>query len=136
MEMTQYQRDFVRMADSIRKTNKGEMSCDGVECAECPLSCVCASLRIGRRMLYVEDAMKAVREWAEKHPTATNEDKFIEVFGHKPSSIGGVYLCPSYFGFDECTKPFGESHGQACDKCKERFWKSEYKDPKREENES
>ena len=131
--MTQYQKDFVRMADSIRKTNKGEMSCDGVECRDCPLHDVCASIRVGRRSLYVEDIMKAVYEWAKDHPVMTYEQKFKEDWGREPKSIGGIYLCPSYFGFEDCGTPFGQSiSNPICIECEKKFWNSEYKPPQKE----
>lgn len=44
MVMTQYQKDFVRMLDSMREIHKGETTCDGIgdkECEECPLTTIC-----------------------------------------------------------------------------------------------
>ena len=32
-----YKKEIVRMWDSLRTTNKGEHSCDGVNCKDCPL---------------------------------------------------------------------------------------------------
>lgn len=134
MEMTQYQKDLVRMWDSLRILQRGRTDCVGVSCQDCPLN---GHACVHRGAIFnAEKAIEIVTNWAKDHPIVTNEDKFKKDWGCEPKSIGGIYLCPSYFGFDKCTNPFGESCDQICDKCKEKFWKSEYKEPKREESKS
>lgn len=67
----------------------------------------------------------------DKVPIVTNEQKFKEDWGCEPKSIDFFYLCPSYFGIEECTSPFSCSFNSPfCEVCKEKFWKSEYKPPK------
>ena len=129
MEMTQYQKDLVRMWDSLRDKHNDAPTCVDVNCEACPLRDCCFG-DDGNISFNAEKSIEIVTQWAKDHPVTTNEDKFKEDWGNKPSSIGGIYLCPSYFGFDKCKKPFGVSCGKACEKCKEKFWKSEYKPPK------
>ena len=132
MEMTQYQKDLVRMWDSTRKQGKGSTDCTGVPCGNCPLfDCAC----IIRGTIYnAEKAIEIVTQWAKEHPFVTNEQKYEETFGVKPIKLDthgiahGEYNCPKSAGFNIGTDCFGVK----CEVCKEKFWKSEYKEPKRE----
>ena len=126
--MTQYQRDFIRMLDSMREEHKGEATCLGVEakeCEECPLTNFCEN----DICFNAEKIIEIVTKWAKDHPFVTYEQKYEEVFGVKPLHIDQCkrcYLCPKHAGFDigiNC-------NAQSCEKCKEDFWGAEYKPPK------
>lgn len=131
MEMTQFQRDLIRMWDSVRTHHKGHIKCLGVSCDKCPLvGHVCGT---HGTTFYAEKTIEIVSSWAKEHPIVTNELKFKEDWGCEPKSIGGIYLCPSYFGFEECVSPFGQSATNPyCVECEKKFWGSEYKPPKKE----
>lgn len=133
MEMTQFQRDFVRMLDSMREECKGETTCVGIgdkECEECPLTTFCGDNDV---CFNAEKIIEIVTQWAKEHPFVTSEQKFKEDWGREPKSIGGIYLCPSYFGFEECESPFGQSAtNPSCIECEKKFWNAEYKEPKKE----
>lgn len=129
-QMTQYQRDFVRMLDSMRDTCKGEITCAGIkmkECKECPLTKFCEN----DIWFNAEKIIEIVTQWAKEHPPVTYEQKYEETFGVKPLHIDRctkIYLCPKHAGFDigiNC-------NAQSCETCKEKFWHSEYKEPKKE----
>lgn len=128
MEMTQYQKDLVRMWDSLRTDEKGSNSCNiSVKCPVCPLNGVCG----GNLLFGVEKIIEIVTQWAKEHPIVTNEQKYEEVFGVKPVNIEAEtesYACPKFIGFGISIS----CNAQSCEKCKEDFWKSEYKSPKKE----
>lgn len=128
--MTQYQRDVVRMWDSIRTLKRGSADCIGVSCRDCPLynrSCV------SRGSIYrAEKSIEIVTQWAKEHPIVTNEQKYEEVFGVKPVNIEAEtesYVCPKFIGFGVGISCNAQS---SCGECKEKFWRSEYKPPKKE----
>lgn len=129
MEMTQYQWNLIRMWDSLRTDDKGSNKCGAVRCDKCPLrDSVCEA----GHLFNTEKAIEIVTQWAKEHPIVTNEDKFKEDWGCEPKSIGGIYLCPSYFGVEECESPFGQSAtNPSCVECEKKFWHSEYKEPKK-----
>lgn len=65
----------------------------------------------------------------------TKEQKYEETFGVKPVNIESEtesYVCPKFIGFGVDIS----CNAQSCRKCKEGFWKSEYKEPKKEGKES
>ena len=132
--MTEYQKNLVRMWDSIRTDddNKGKLTCAGTLCIECPLEKVCSTdVKCPGRWRNAEKAIEIVTQWAKEHPFVTNEQKFKEDWGCEPKSIGGIYLCPSYFGFEECESPFGQSAtNPSCIEREKKYWQSEYKPPK------
>ena len=125
MEMTQFQRDLVRMWDSVRTHRKGHIKCLGVPCDKCPLvGHVCGTQGT---TFYAEKTIEIVTQWAKEHPFITNEQKYKEVFGVEPKNERGEYVCPTWAGFDICDKD------AICSReCTENFWTSEYKEPKKE----
>ena len=130
MEMTQYQRDFVRMLDSMLEEHKGETTCLGIgakECEECLLANYCEN----DICFNAEKIIEIVTQWAKEHPFVTNEDKYKEDWGVEPRNEKGVLCCPKYMGLlkdlSKCHPISGE-----CEKCKEEFWNSEYREPKKE----
>ena len=127
--MTEYQKNLVRMWDSLRNEYKGVPTCITVSCGVCPLQDCCCGDN-GNISFNSEKAIEIVTQWAKDHPILTYEQKYEETFGVKPLQIDKCtknYLCPKHAGFDigiNC-------NAQSCEKCKEEFWKSEYKEPKR-----
>ena len=132
--MTQYQKDFVRMLDSMRDTSKGAISCIGVDADKCE-KCLLADMCDNEILYNAEKIIEIVNSWAKEHPLVTMADKYKEVFGVEPvhtESEIKVYLCPKLAGLGadiKCTV-------QTCGKCNQDFWGAEYKPPKREESES
>lgn len=61
-----YKREVVRMWDSIRTTNKGEHSCDGVNCKDCPLNQHLCKTTID--VFDVYDFVEVVEKWSKEHP--------------------------------------------------------------------
>lgn len=59
-----YERELIRMWDSIRETNKGSNFCYGLSCSECPLdkvdSCDCPINAVAMTEI--------VEKWAKEHP--------------------------------------------------------------------
>ena len=129
MEMTQFQKNLVRMWDSLRDKHKGTPSCITVSCGTCPLQDCCGGNN-GNISFNSEKAIEIVTQWAKEHPIVTYEQKYEETFGVKPvhtESEIKCYLCPKLAGIGidiNC-------NAQSCRKCKEGFWKSEYKEPKK-----
>ena len=130
MEMTQYQRDFVRMLDSMRDIHKGERSCIGIDddkCEKCLLAEICDS---NNEILFdIEKAIEIVNSWAKEHPFITYEQKYEETFGVKPIDKSGMYVCPAKAGLTECEYTLFD---KSCEECAKEFWKSEYKEAKKE----
>lgn len=126
MEMTQYQKDFVRMLDSMRVEHKGEATCLGVDAEECE-NCLLTNFCENDICFNAEKVIEIVTQWAKEHPIVTMADKYKEVFGVEPKNERGEYVCPAWAGFDICDKEAICSKG-----CNEAFWKSEYKEPKKE----
>lgn len=126
-----------RIFDSIRPSDSehiGEYTCDDLDCIEskCPFrnlkSCVCPN---NEGVDGVFNTLEFVEQWAKEHSPVTYEQKYEEIFGVKPLQIDKCtknYLCPKHAGFDigiNC-------NAQSCEKCKEGFWNSEYKEPVKE----
>lgn len=132
MEMTQYQRDFVRMLDSMRDTSKGAISCIGIDADECE-KCLLADICDNEILYNAEKVIEIVTGWAKEHPFVTNEQKYEETFGIRPVTADGHYYCPHIVGY-ECKYNLSimdESvENVTCKECKEKFWQSEYKPPK------
>ena len=63
MNKEEYEKEIVRMWDSLRTINKGKSSCDGVLCGDCPLSLFdgCSSAED------IFDIYKTVEEWSKEH---------------------------------------------------------------------
>ena len=131
-QMTQFQKDLVRMWDSLRTENKGAPNCGSVLCAKCHFyRTVCTSYCHTGVSFNAEKAIEIVTQWAKDHPVKTNEDKYKEDWGVEPRNEKGVLCCPKYMGLlkdlSKCHPISGE-----CDACKEEFWGSEYVEPKKE----
>ena len=124
MEMTQYQRDFVRMLDSMRDISKGTTSCIGVEADKCE-KCLLADICDNEILYNAEKVIEIVTQWAKEHPFVTYEQKYEETFGVKPRALNGNIPCPRNMGFKIKCETIG-----ACGKCANEFWNSEYKPPK------
>ena len=124
--MTEFQKNIIRMWDSLRDKYKDEPRCISVDCEVCPLHECCYG-DDGNISFNSEKAIEIVTQWAKEHPIITRADKYREVFGVEPKCDNN-YACPRRVGFiaTEC----GEGH--ACEKCKDEFWNSEYKEPKKE----
>ena len=60
-----YQRELIRMFDSLRKDHKGEDSCGGVECRDCPL---CVAENGCRSLFSAVEVYNAVEKWSKEHP--------------------------------------------------------------------
>lgn len=130
MEMTQYQKDLVRMWDSVRTHHKGNIKCLGVSCDKCPLvGHVCGT---HGTTFYAEKTIEIVTQWAKDHPLVTMKDKYKEVFGVEPKGKSGASVCPRAVGFDDVECKIGGG----CEDCRNEFWQSEYKEPKKEGEES
>ena len=124
MEMTQYQKDLVRMWDSLRDKHKDAPTCVDVNCNACPLDEYCSGNN-GNITFNSEKAIEIVTQWAKEHLFVTYEQKYEETFGVKPRTVNGNLPCPRNVGFNcKCVK-IG-----ACGKCTNEFWGSEYKPPK------
>ena len=132
-QMTQYQRDVVRMWDSLRQGYKGESRCITVVCESCPLDECCHS-DDGNISFNAEKAIEIVTQWGKEHPLVTYEQKYEETFGVKPRKVSiseivtNDYSCPKGAGF--CVNI--DCQDIQCSRCKEEFWKSEYKLPEKE----
>lgn len=132
-ELTQFQKDLIRMWDSLRTGDKGAPNCDSVQCKECPLYRItCYNFENKSNVSFnAEKAIEIVTQWAKDHPIITMKDKYKETFGVEPVETGWrrnakTYLCPKYAGFDIGTCPV-PTICPDCTECKEKFWNSEYK---------
>ena len=64
-----YKRELVRMWDSIRTENKGDDTCYGVSCEDCPLdqfeyACSCSNSAF--------ETVEVVERWSKEHPQKHN----------------------------------------------------------------
>ena len=127
-----------RIFNSLRESEivDAECLCDQIRCDNnCPFhdtsfsSCECPSSYARIDKIY--NTLEYVESWAKEHPIVTMADKYKEVFGVEPvhtESEIKCYLCPKFAGLGadiKCTV-------QTCENCKEDFWDSEYKPPKKE----
>lgn len=122
MTNEEYQKNLIRMWDSIRSDCKGENNCKGVSCVNCPLFKKVCRADINT-VIHCYKAIKIVEEWAKEHPVQTNAEKFEEVFGvDAPMNrcIKNDEFCADCEYYE-----FGSEHG-GC-KVDERFWEAEYK---------
>lgn len=76
-DLTQYQKDLIRMWDSMREDCKGDEHCHYVSCSECPLYdevCFDGNEISGLTPIFdVEKAVKIVTQWGKDHPIETKE---------------------------------------------------------------
>lgn len=68
-----YKKELVRMWDSVRTNSKGELTCSGVKCEDCPLYyvSVCHSYSSVNAYEVYEKAIKCinyVERWSKEHP--------------------------------------------------------------------
>ena len=115
----EYQRNLIRMFDSIRRTHKGEETCKGVECNNCPFyEEVCSTEGIEGALFHSYEVIEIVEQWAKEHPIVTNAMKFKEVFGkeiRKDSCVNLGVKC----------RDCDYSEDGECD-VRNRFWNAEY----------
>ena len=121
MTKEEYQKNLVRMYDSLRTKYIGERSCRGVDCNNCPFDGkVC---NIGEKNFHAHKSIEIVENWAEQHPVKTNSQKFEEVFGFKPytnNCINGEVKCDKCECYD-----YGVCNAS-------RFWDAEYNEKTKE----
>lgn len=121
--MTEYQRNLVRMWNSLRTTGIGEKSCVGVKCDKCPFNdTVCIDNR-GSSLFNMVTAIEIVNQWAKEHPIMTMKNKYKEVFGVEPKNEYEILVCPHIVGFVNVKCDTG-----GCMKCTDKFWNSEYQE--------
>lgn len=128
-------RTTTRIFDKLRgydKENEGRCGCEGVKsCSMCPFDGKDTFCLSEHSIDIILNAFECVEKWAKEHPIVTMRDKYKEVFGVEPvhtQSEIKCLLCPKLAGFGidiNC-------NAQSCEKCKEEFWQSEYKEPKKE----
>ena len=135
----EFEREIIRMWDSVRTESKGKLSCDRVSCVDCPIQYINNQLcqgyidNKGRTNFPIEcaiDIIELVEKWSKEHPIATNRDKLKEVFGEQlahdiitevtNNCVG--HKCPYVFKNDKCEDCFYDG-----------FWKKEYQEPKESE---
>lgn len=122
MTKKEYKRNLVRMFDNLRNEHKGESTCAGIRCRDCPFNeKVCHTGEINFRAY---EAIEIVERWAKKYPIITNAEKFKEMFGTEPPKR----ICVNATGECENCKYFNS--GWCC--VKERFWNAEYKEQTKE----
>ena len=68
-----YEREITRMFDSVRTNSKGEHTCSGVKCEDCPFYSmgVCHSYGAANAYNVYEEAIKCidyVERWSREHP--------------------------------------------------------------------
>lgn len=122
MTKEEYQRNLIRMFDSVRNNHKGEETCDGVSCSSCPFyEEVCSTKGIKGTLkgtlFHSYEAIEVVENWAKENPNKTNIEKFKEVFGFEPNVFADNekhILCNGYRTIDE------------------KFWDAEYKEQPKE----
>ena len=124
----EFQREFIRMMDSVRYDDIGSFGCEGVSCRECPLHGVC---RVDTETVAAKapEIIEAVEKWSKEHPITTMEDKYKEMFGVEPRNEDGYFVCPHYVGFHDLIC------AGRCTECEQNFWESEYKEPSTKESE-
>lgn len=129
-QMTEFQQNLVRMWDSMREDDKGTNTCSYVSCEDCLLNAECCVYNRGKMIFNAEKTIELVNTWAKEHPIVTYEQKYEETFGVKPvdtTSENKSLACPKDIGFGidiNCS-------AQSCEKCTEKFWGSEYREPKK-----
>lgn len=65
MTNEEYRKESIRMWDSLRKDHKGQQSCDGVMCRNCPLQ----EIKYGcKDLLNVVKIYNTVEKWSKEHP--------------------------------------------------------------------
>jgi len=83
MTKEEYNRETVRMWDSVRTNSKGEHTCSGVQCEDCPLYYVSLCHSYGSINAYdvYEKAIKCidyVERWSKEHPPKKHKVSQLE----------------------------------------------------------
>lgn len=83
MTKEEYNRETVRMWDSVRTNSKGEHTCSGVQCEDCPLYYVSLCHSYGSINAYdvYEKAIKCidyVERWSKDHPPKKHKVSQLE----------------------------------------------------------
>lgn len=83
MTKEEYNRETVRMWDSVRTNSKGEHTCSGVQCEDCPLYyvSVCHSYNVVNAYDVYEKAIKCidyVERWSKDHPPKKHKVSQLE----------------------------------------------------------
>lgn len=89
----EYKKTLIRMWDSVRKAeNKGQDTCYGVDCVECPMNDTCGTH--AENIVNVYKLIEFVEKWAKEHPIETNGSRFLKNY---PKAV--VYGCNYDDGF-------------------------------------
>lgn len=84
----EYQKNLIRMFDSLRTEHKGEKNCDGVKCSNCYFGAkICTTATREDALFNIHEAIEVIERWCKEHPVMTNAMKFKEIFGIQPSEI-------------------------------------------------
>lgn len=121
MTKEEYQKNLIRMWDSIRSDYKGENRCAGVDCTNCPFNGKVCYTEDGRIPFHAYEAIEIVENWAKENPIKTNADKFREVFGFEPYTKN----CINGEEKVSCTNCQCFYDGECA--AHNRFWNAEYK---------
>ena len=111
----EFEKEYIRMMDSLRTELKGTEGCGGVDCRGCEFDKICSQGNVNFKAF---DVIEVVEKWSKDHPITTNAQKFKEVFGFVPDDGACVFLFPC----SQCSYP---NDGL----CTKRFWTAEYKAP-------
>lgn len=128
MTKEEFQRDLIRMWDSVRNKSKGEETCRDVNCRDCHFDEICNAAVYGSAIINACKTIEIVEQWAKEHPIKTNADKFKEVF-----SLDMAPQISSCINFKEkCADcKYYDYNDFKCDANK-RFWNAEYNDKTKE----
>lgn len=138
MTLEEFRKTTARMFKSVADPAfiLDKKPCKGVHCVDCPIfeetnttsdKCMINNLSIFDAF----DIIEIVEDWAKEHPIVTVRDKFKEAFGVEPKNECGTLICPHFVGFVDVECVYGVGY-KDCKKCKEKFWNSEYREPKKE----
>ena len=98
LDKNTYEKELVRMWDSLREDNKGFCDCFGVKCEECPLK----ELKGCKNLINYFERNEIVEKWSESHPNiVTNRDKLEEVFNIILDEDTEFYLSFSRLSLDD-----------------------------------
>lgn len=124
MTKEEYERNLIRIWDSIRSDCKGKSGCTGVDCNFCPFNGKVCNLATNT-IFNAYKSIEIVENWAKENPIKTNADKFEETFGFEAPMNRCITNNVSCSGCE-----YYEINGEygIC-RADERFWNTEYKEP-------
>lgn len=97
MDKDEYEKELIRMFDSLRKNHKGEDSCLGINCEQCPFrndEYTCNDLTAFDAFKIVE----IVTKWSKEHPKKYKVSKFeFDFLEENLKCVDGAY----YLKFSE-----------------------------------